>query len=281
MIKSLVFLFFLFVFNFPPHITHYVKYNATGSNDGTSWENAYTSFQSALDIAVSGEQIWVAAGTYYPSSAYDLTSTSRYYHFRMINGVAIYGGFAGTETLLSQRNMSATVTILSGDIGTPNDNTDNCYHVFYHPESNLNSSAILDGFTIKSGNANDNSGSGPHIYGGGMNNYVSSSPSLTNCTFSSNYALSGGGMYNYYSSPSLTNCIFESNSANYGGGCRIPILLQSSPIVLLHRIWLVRDGEVGWRILRLPQTSIIVFFGEICHQVLVMNLVLLVAEQPR
>ena len=41
----------------------YVKHDASGTNDGSSWENAFTDMQSAFTDAVSGDQIWVAAGT--------------------------------------------------------------------------------------------------------------------------------------------------------------------------------------------------------------------------
>ena len=218
MVLSLVFVFSLNLYSG----IKYVNSNASGLNDGTTWANAYTSFQSALTAATSGDQIWVAKGTYKPSSAYDLTNTSRYYHFRMINGVTIYGGFAGTETATSQRtNFGAgqtNETILSGDLNDNGKDDNDCYHVFYQP-SGLASSAILDGFTIKGGNANNSAW--PHDYGGGMYNY-SSSPTLTNCTFTSNSAslYHGGGMCNQaYSSPTLTNCTFTSNSASdYGGG---------------------------------------------------------------
>jgi len=54
--------------------------------------------------------------------------------------------------------------------------------------------------------------------GGGMFNYDNSSPTLTNVTFSSNTAQSGGGMYNFDSSPTLTNVIFSGNAAQAGGG---------------------------------------------------------------
>lgn len=63
----------------------YVKSNASGANNGTSWADAYTNLQSALSIVSSGDEIWVAAGTY--SS------------ITLKNGVSVYGGFAGTETL--------------------------------------------------------------------------------------------------------------------------------------------------------------------------------------
>ena len=81
----------------------YINYSATGSNNGTSWANAYISFQSALNGAVSGDQIWVSKGTYKPSNDYGMGGGSRYYHFEMIEGGAIYGGFAGTESSVSQR----------------------------------------------------------------------------------------------------------------------------------------------------------------------------------
>ncbi|MHC4280557.1 MAG: right-handed parallel beta-helix repeat-containing protein [Planctomycetota bacterium] len=81
---------------------------------------------------------------------------------------------------------------------------------------------ILDGFTITGGNANG--ASYPDNIGGGMFNY-SSSPTVTNCTFTGNSAdLSGGGMFNENGifndgcNPTVTNCTFTGNSADYGGG---------------------------------------------------------------
>jgi parallel beta-helix repeat protein len=78
-------------------------------------------------------------------------------------------------------------------------------------DSGEGAETVLDGFTITNG-------SPPSLFGGGMHNY-SSSPTVTNCTFSGNAAYDyGGGMYNYSSSPTVTNCTFSDNSANNGGG---------------------------------------------------------------
>ena len=193
--------------------TIYVNDDPSGSNDGTSWADAYTSLQTALSAATSGDQIWVAAGTYLPT-----TTTDRSISFAMKNGVEIYGGFAGTEANdydLSLRDFPANESIISGDIGTAGNNSDNSYHIFYHPNgTNLNSTAILDGFTIKGANAD---GSNPHNFGGGMYN-DSSSPTLTNCTITYNSANFGGGIFNDSSSPTLTNCTITNNSANNRGG---------------------------------------------------------------
>ena len=208
--------------------TIYVDTDATaGANNGTSWANAYTSLQSALGAATNGDQIWVAAGTYKPSSPYALAiDGDRDFHFEMIEGVAIYGGFVGTETSVDDRTdygeSGTNETILSGDIGTTGDNSDNCYHVFYHPATlALTSAAVLNGVSITGGNAN---GSDPHNSGGGMYN-SSCSPTLTNVIITNNtVSSSGGGMNNEYSSPALTNVIISNNSASsssgFGGGIR-------------------------------------------------------------
>jgi len=207
------------------NIAYYVDADATaGNNDGTSWADAYTSLQSALSAASSGDNIWVAAGTYYPSVQVGGTG-DRYQSFQMKNGVTIYGGFAGTETATSQRTDYAVggtnECILSGDIGTLGVNTDNCFHVFNHPYgTNLDATAILDGFTISGGYADASS---PEYFGGGMYNHTSS-PTINQCTFTNNYASNkGGGLYSTYSSEAITNCIFSGNTANYGGGVYISV----------------------------------------------------------
>jgi predicted outer membrane repeat protein len=199
--------------------THYVKWNATGANNGTSWANAYKDLQSALAAAASGDEIWVAAGTYKPTSTNDRTLS-----FALKNGVALYGGFAGTETARSQRNVAAYLTVLSGEIGLENDDSDNSYHVIVG--SDTDNSAILDGFTVTGGNA-DGAGIGADAAGGGMYT-LTGSPTVRNVKFIDNFANFGGGMFNAGldgmgpdtpgSHPVLTNVVFENNSAVAGGG---------------------------------------------------------------
>ena len=219
--------------------TYYVVPGGAGNKNGTSWANAYADVQTAIDSASSdgGGEVWIAKGTYKHGSA-----------MTMRNNVAIYGGFAGTETSKDQR-VSGNNTILDGE---------NSYSVFYnnYTKSNpLTNSAKLDNVTIQNGYASFGAGmcnnyASPEITnctfsnntasyrGGGMENY-SSSPVLTNCTFSSNSASGssygyGGGMYNGSSSPSLTNCTFSGNSADDGGGM---YNLFSSPTLTNSILW--------------------------------------------
>ena len=42
----------------------YVKADAVGADNGTSWADAYSDLQEALAVAAPGNDIWVAAGTY-------------------------------------------------------------------------------------------------------------------------------------------------------------------------------------------------------------------------
>ena len=185
----------------------YVKPAVTGTTC-SSWADP-CKLQAALDIATDGDQIWVVEGTYNPTVPAGREAT-----FQLISGVAIYGGFIGTETSLSERDWETNVTTLSGDIGSEGDDTDNSYHVV--TGSGTDATAILDGFTITAGNAD--TGSTPNILGGGMYNYNSSGPTLSNLIFSNNSATSGGAMYNWLSSPNLTNVTFSGNSATVCGG---------------------------------------------------------------
>ncbi len=224
--------------------TIYVDENATGLNNGSCWDDAFTDLQAGLAAAVSiGDEVWVAAGTYYPSVEVG-GAGSQFMSFQLKNGMAVYGGFAGGETLLEERDWETNVVVLSGDIGVVDDKSDNCYHVFYHPEdSYLDETAVLDGVTIALGNAS--AISGDHRRGGGMYN-EDASPTVSNCVFLENDATGstsysfGGAMFNYYSSPTVTNCDFFGNTAGKAGGA-MGNSFAASPIV----IDCVFDGNVG------------------------------------
>ena len=154
-------------------------------------------------------------GVYLPGN--NRTST-----FQLQGGVAVYGGFAGTETLRSQRNAdpSTNNTVLSGDIGTPGATADNVYTVVT-VLGNLSNTFLLDGFTVSGGNSNGGVGHGGGIF------IQDANPAFANLIVSNNSAsANGGGVYVKsiaslrvnYSSPTFTNVVIRDNTAARGGG---------------------------------------------------------------
>jgi parallel beta-helix repeat protein len=207
----------------------YVDADATGNNNGSSWTDAFNYLQDALAAqATSLCEIHVAEGTYKPdaNSSNPSGTGDRAATFQLINGVSLKGGYAGFgQPDPNARDCDLYETTLSGDINTPGDDTDNCYHVVTSSGCDLNT--VLEGFTITGGNAY---GTNPEDRGAGMYNN-NSSPAVTNCRFSGNIAAyGGGGMGNESNSnPIVTNCTFSGNIALYGGGGMGNV--SSSPIV--------------------------------------------------
>ena len=190
--------------------------NFSGSNDGTSWGNAFfgpAGLQTALAASSSGDQIWCAEGVYLPTNG-----TSRGVSIVLKNGVQVYGGFNGTESSFDQRPaLGVAPSVLSGDL-LDNDAsgsvTDNSYHVV--KGTSTNATAVLDGFTVSGGNSN---ASGNNNKGGGILCISNSSPSIRNCLFINNRCTFGGGAgYISGSSPSFIDCTFQDNiGGSYGG----------------------------------------------------------------
>jgi hypothetical protein len=232
----------------------YVDADANGFNNGTSWQDAYEDLQDALHTArqCGREQIRVAQQTYRPTDIND--TSARSISFELVDNVAIYGGFPPGGGTWAQRNPNTYETILSGDIAAPNDHNDNSYHVVKCQDVN---NAVLDGFTIKAGNANgsdvhkrgggiyckdsnnitirncvisQNEASSGSSYGGGIYFKDSINLNVTDCNVSNNSAYHGGGLHIEFSSANITNCIFTDNSSNMSGGGMYNY--QSSPILL-------------------------------------------------
>jgi len=216
----------------------YVNANAMGTNNGSSWTNAYIDLQSALTAATLGDQIWVAAGTYKPSAhpaACTGCSGPRDYTFQLKDGVSLYGGFAGTETILSQRDWNNNITILSGDFNDDDvvtgsgssliipGNSENAHHVVIAVFSDVTSTTRLDGFTITGGSAFGSSSitvntvSVLRNFGGGI--YTSGGTNmLMNNSLSGNSASSGGGIFTSQGTNTLKNNRLSENLASLGGG---------------------------------------------------------------
>lgn len=184
----------------------FVTQNASGANTGLSWADAYASLQDALANAEAGDTLWVAAGIYTPTNG-----TDRYISFVIPSAVALYGGFAGTESSLAARDWLANPTVLSGDIGVPLDSTDNSIRVIRLANA-IN--ITLDGFTVTGGN-NDNPVPSVNGRSGGGMHLSNARCSLYNMVFIENTARFGGAIA-LWSNAALTleNCIFRRNTAN-------------------------------------------------------------------
>lgn len=205
----------------------YVNQSAAGG-DGSSWATAVRELADALLVAKANtavQQIWVAQGTYKPM--YDAATgcvgaDPRDNSFVLVNNVRLYGGFTGTETDPAQRIINATPSIMSGDIGTPGDATDNCHHVVISAGAVGNAS--LDGFHITDGNATrviNPFVNGELIFGSyAAGLYIKrGSPAIVNCYIARNTARAyAGGVYVEDANLSFTSTIIENNNAGNGGG---------------------------------------------------------------
>lgn len=192
-----------------------------GANLGSDWSNAFVDLQTAIAYgACSGsvaDEVWVASAggsPYTPTGA----GGDRAASFELVSGLALYGGFTGTETNRNQRDPALNETILSGDLDG-NDgpgltgNDENSYHVLR--AEHVDASALIDGFTITGGNADG--ATAPDDGGGGM--YVSrGGPTITGCTFVLNTGGRGGGMLAAAAAPTVNDSIFTGNVAANGGG---------------------------------------------------------------
>jgi WD40 repeat protein len=229
----------------------YVKADAQGPFDGLTWNTAFNDLQDALSRAAQETEIWVTRGIYRPDRGTGVREAS----FVLRDGMRVYGGFIGNETAVHRRDPEQNVTILSGDLsgndrGLEN-NDENSFHVVVverPPKRVEPQGVLLDGFTIRGGNASESredtqeqerkrDGGGLLIEGdrvtvqncvfehnaafhsggglvlGGNENLVQ------DCEFSNNVSRTlGGGLSLRANAGRVSHCVFESNRAKQGGG---------------------------------------------------------------
>lgn len=199
------------------------KANIAGG-DGSSWAEALNEAEFIHfmnNLGVPDHEFWIAQGAYRPTqAAADQTAS-----FELKVGVALYGGFAGTETAREERDWKAHETILTGDIDEDGTLAENSYHVVV--SNSVSSFAVLDGFTITGGNAVGAN----HLdqNGGGMLNLLGG-PLVANCIFRDNHAkFSGGAMANSSAPIIVKDCLFTGNTALTGIGGAISHFDDSEP----------------------------------------------------
>lgn len=215
--------------------TYYVKTAATGTASGDSWDNA-TTLSDALTKAKAKDQIWLKAGTY-PGG------------ITLQSGIRLYGGFAGTESSIDERAIDSDKayrmthqTILSGDVNKDDEvdgvnlifpanqsRDDNATHVLtlnlaptQQSGNNNTEPTLVDGITIRGGQADADGEYGGGIYVTGNNNgggvYI-----IRRCFFLENYATQGGALYvsstvgNTADECLIDRCGFFNNAAGQRG----------------------------------------------------------------
>ena len=241
--QNLIIIFFLLICSVASARTiMYVDGTVGSSGDGSSWAQAFKTIQEGIDAAEAtlstpaseNAEVWVKQGTYY------IYENSNENTLSMAEGVSIYGGFNGTESLRRDRDYENNKTIIDGHQYA--DSPNQVKHVVtafgketapdtYYAWSN----GLLDGFTITGGNmsmmkatdpgsilstANESSGGGILMFKCG--------PNISNCIITENSSIKGGGIYIVTATefpttgsepqPEITNCTFSNNSAVARGG---------------------------------------------------------------
>lgn len=234
---------------------YYVSPTAKGTGDGTSWQSTMT-LADALNTAKAGDQIWVLGFEQITEAGQLYTAPTD--GFSVKSGVQLYGGFAGTEKSINDRETLGKPyqmkyrSVLSGDenIKDTVDNTnlifpanstrsDNATHVLsvnMKPTSTSGNNntypTVINGFTITGGHADDTSEKGGGIYISGDNSNGGGNFRIERCFLFNNYATQGGAVYvdaavkNVNNGESLINqCVVYNNAAgeraaveNQGGG---------------------------------------------------------------
>lgn len=241
----------------------YVKPTATGTGDGSSWDNASGDLQKMIDeladnnVSQQAGEVWVAAGTYKPQS--QLISGMNYSaSFRMRDGISVYGGFAGNETSKQERAKGTmpwdftNVTVLEAayyesKLAWTNSKwtvgSDSRHVVWFAPmsgESDFTRITTLDGVTIQGGYAQGNTGQddfltdrGAGVYMDGANAY------LSNCIVRENYATGNGGGV-YLKNGRVQTSLIYNNNADADGGA---VYVENRGLV--HRSMLTNNSALN------------------------------------
>jgi len=208
----------------PPGVRH-VRADAAAGGDGLTWATAYNDLRQALITAgASGgmiTELWVKEGTYLPGP---VGSSDRTLNFTLVNGVGVYGGFAGTEMEREERDPEVHLTTLSGHLGPVQ-----VHNVVIGAGDH---STVLDGFTIRDGLAQGTPTAGTTWAGGGI--HITGSPTIRGCTITANgtelffsdglgFARSGGGVFCAPgSAATIANCRIIGNYNSFSTAYRQP-----------------------------------------------------------
>ncbi|MBN1297374.1 hypothetical protein JXA80_11385 [bacterium] len=210
-----------------PYPRIHVNIAGTGPQTGAQWNTGLHDLAPVAELAThySVYDVWVAQGTYPTSISF-------------VTNLHMFGGFAGTETALDERELGLYESILDG-AGALGD--ESAIHVVVLTNVSY---CHLDGFTITGGEA---LGQGADGCGGGiwMNN-VNDTVTIMNCDIISNRSIKGGGLYSYNTAAHVENCRFLLNEAGErGGGVFINSLYEAAMQTLYNCVIGGNTAEYG------------------------------------
>lgn len=234
----------------------YVKSVATGTGDGSSWENASGNLQNMIDeLAKNNPQnlpgeVWVAAGTYVPQVQV-ISGTTYSASFLMRDGISVYGGFAGDESSKQEREVGkmpwnfVNKTILEGSYYEHSKTSwnesnhkwtltsDSRHVVFFSPlpsegKSGFGKSTILNGVTIRGGYAQGGEGVADFMTDRGAGVYMGINATLEKCIVTENSSTGNGGAVYMYGGRVMNSLIYNNNADGDGGA----VYVDNAGIVL-------------------------------------------------
>lgn len=234
----------------------YVKPVATGTGDGSSWENASGNLQNMIDeLAKNNPQnlpgeVWVAAGTYVPQVQV-ISGTTYSASFLMRDGISVYGGFAGDESSKQEREVGkmpwnfVNKTILEGSYYEHSKTSwnesnhkwtltsDSRHVVFFSPlpsegKSGFDKSTILNGVTIRGGYAQGGEGVADFMTDRGAGVYMGINAILEKCIVTENSSTGNGGAVYMYGGRVMNSLIYNNNADGDGGA----VYVDNAGIVL-------------------------------------------------
>ena len=256
-------------FEFQPVAAGRIRYvRPNGIGDGSSWDNASGDIQQMIDYLADNNpqglpgEVWVAAGEYEPRAQL-ITGTAYSASFRMRDGISVYGGFSngspeatkaerkktkGTmpwqydnETILSAANYSHSNLSFNVSTNRWSTQSDSRHVVWFAPLGQdapaFSRVTVLDGFTIRGGYAQGNTGltdfltdRGAGVYIDGENAY------LQNCVVKENNATGDGGGVYLKEGRVQGSLIYNNNAGGNGGAVYV------SDRGLVHRSMLTNNS---------------------------------------
>jgi len=220
--------------------TIYVDLNASGLNNGTSWTNAYTDLQEAIDCAEVGDEIWVAEGTYALNTESPVTCYLT--PFRIRDGITLYGSLVSGASTTNGRDFSNNATIFTGQ-GVAD------ILISLSKNTPSNPLTVLDGFQFKdAGQAILSTTANYEIRNAVFSGFSSDRGVVQNFRSTANFVRSrfadntirytGGVLFAQRSQVTVDACYFESNSSNgYKNVAGCILYSDSSQVTFLNSVF--------------------------------------------